>query len=340
MNATQRLLADRRARVVREMTQGEVDVLLVNDPLLAWWISGSRTATSVWITKDGDLLDSPKFELVRALHPSVIGLAGSFPSALVAEISAVGSTELRDLHTSLIRARRGKDLFEIEMLSRAARMTEAALRRHAARPFRSESAFIDAVLDDIHEQGGDGYAYDPSVASGAATARVWTAPSRKLVFGHTAPIVIDAAAQVRGYKADCTVSLVGSHSKFGADDVTRLGDVIDATVDDIQGGVVLASELARRAEMRLSRAGYAPPPHAYGHGIGLELHEEPYITLTSRHELQPGDVFMLEPAAYIPGTGGLRIESMFRIDEAGAIQRILDAHALSEDLSRQWKGNG
>ena len=57
--------------------------------------------------------------------------------------------------------------------------------------------------------------------------------------------------------------------------------------------------------------------HSIGHGIGLDVHEEPSISGRNSDTLKPGMVFTVEPAIYIPGLGGVRIEDMVLVTDRG-----------------------
>jgi len=72
---------------------------------------------------------------------------------------------------------------------------------------------------------------------------------------------------------------------------------------------IQAQEVDRAARAVIDRAGYAEYfIHRTGHGLGLEIHESPYIVQGNEEVLQPGMTFTVEPGIYLPGKGGVRIE--------------------------------
>ncbi len=81
---------------------------------------------------------------------------------------------------------------------------------------------------------------------------------------------------------------------------------------------VRASELDRLARAVIEEAGFgAYIDHSLGHGVGLEVHEPPYISVNSRERLEEGTVFTVEPGIYLPGTGGVRVEDVVRLGPDG-----------------------
>jgi len=71
------------------------------------------------------------------------------------------------------------------------------------------------------------------------------------------------------------------------------------------------NEVDQAARRVLQRAGLAKYfTHSTGHGVGLEIHEPPRIAREEQEVLRPGMVITIEPGAYVPGYGGVRIEDM------------------------------
>jgi Xaa-Pro aminopeptidase len=92
---------------------------------------------------------------------------------------------------------------------------------------------------------------------------------------------------------------------------------------------VRAREVDAAARDVITAAGYGEYfVHRTGHGLGIDIHEPPYITSTSETVLDEGMVFSIEPGIYLPGRFGIRLEEIVILRETGP--EILSA--LPRDL--------
>jgi Xaa-Pro aminopeptidase len=166
----------------------------------------------------------------------------------------------------------------------------------------------------------DGVSFPSIVASGPNASVPHAVPSeRRITEGEV--LKIDIGARVAGYCSDMTRTVC-------------LGQPRDARLVELHA-LVLEAQAHAEANVRpgmtgreadalsrdlIARAGYgAAFTHSLGHGIGLEVHEPPWLSQQRGDEpLRPGMVFSVEPGVYLPGWGGVRIEDLVVLEETGA----------------------
>lgn len=80
---------------------------------------------------------------------------------------------------------------------------------------------------------------------------------------------------------------------------------------------IKASDVDKAAREYIISQGYPSIPHSMGHGTGIEVHEAPHLSPSSKGILKPGMVFSIEPGIYLPDVGGVRIEDLVVLEETG-----------------------
>jgi Xaa-Pro aminopeptidase len=223
-------------------------------------------------------------------------------------------------------ARRIKDAGEIARVVEACRCADAALA--AVAPTLGDGVSEADVRMELEyrmrREGADGPSYDTIVASGPqhAARPHHESGARRIVEGDT--VVIDVGALVDGYHSDMTRSFViGSPTPRQLDLYALLLAVQLAGIDAVRAGVP-ARDVDATCRNLIADAGYADWfLHSTGHGVGLQIHEDPFESPTSTSELRAGDVVTVEPGLYRVGFGGYRIEDLVEVTDTGC--RILTA---------------
>jgi Xaa-Pro aminopeptidase len=240
-------------------------------------------------------------------------------------VQAKAGPELVAVDDEIAVARSIKDPYEIELFRTAGAMlsdvTRAVLKLPRARMTERELALeIDIT---IRRSGFEKAAFDTIVASGPNSALPHARPtSRKLGEGDL--VVLDFGGVYDSYCVDLTRTVaVGSVSQRARDVHAAVLAAHDRAIEATGPG---ASRFAVDAAARdfLTEAGMgAAFGHGTGHGLGIEVHEEPRVTRrgpnvdTRREALAAGMVFTVEPGAYFPGWGGVRIEDDVLVTETG-----------------------
>jgi Xaa-Pro aminopeptidase len=244
------------------------------------------------------------------------------------EIAAPGRTLAADRLMSALRIRKSET--ELEAMARSAALADEALLAgaDACRPGATERDVAWAITRHFLQNGAEVVDFT-IVASGPNGAFPHhETGSRRLEAGDT--IILDIGATLDGYKSDITrvVHLGEPQAEVGAA-YEAVQEANRRAREAAQAGTP-ARDVDRAARQALEEAGYGPYfVHRTGHGLGLEVHEPPWITSESDTLLEPGMVFSIEPGVYLPDRFGIRIEDIVAIRPEGACRRLT---GLNHDL--------
>jgi Xaa-Pro aminopeptidase len=221
---------------------------------------------------------------------------------------------LRSTERVVEQSRVIKDPVEIATLREAAVRLEGVARAAfgAVRAGVSEMEVAGVIEAAIRAAGYEAPAFDTIVASGPNSALPHHRPGRRrLVDGDL--VVLDFGGVLDGYCSDLTRTVsVGTPSPDAERLHAAVLDAQQAALDAIRPGVA-SSAVDDAARQALVARGLGEAfGHGTGHGLGLDIHEEPRVgrrrTGQAETLLQPGMVFTVEPGVYLPGLGGVRIE--------------------------------
>lgn len=230
---------------------------------------------------------------------------------------------LRSTERLIERFRAVKDAAEISLLREAARrLTPVAATAidsiGSGIPEKEVAAVIETAL---RRAGYERPAFDTIVASGPNSALPhYRAGDRALHDGDL--VVLDFGGVLDGYCSDLTRTVtVGNPSPEARRLHTAVLEAQAAAIDAVKPGVTTA-DIDGAARQVLVGYGLGEAfGHGTGHGLGLDVHEEPRVSKprpdVPPERLEPGMVFTIEPGAYVPGFGGVRIEDDVLVTETG-----------------------
>ncbi|WP_336249762.1 Xaa-Pro peptidase family protein [Stomatohabitans albus] len=131
-------------------------------------------------------------------------------------------------------------------------------------------------------------------------------------------VVVDIGGPVDHYFSDCTRNYVMGHAPEGYDEAYRVLQASQAAGCAAVRPGIRAGEIDRICRSIIIDGGYGEYLlHRTGHGIGLEVHEDPYIFESNDTLLEPGMAFSVEPGIYKPGEWGMRIEDIVACTKEG-----------------------
>jgi Xaa-Pro aminopeptidase len=222
-----------------------------------------------------------------------------------------------------------KDEAELETLRRAGTLADEvseSIRAMGADAIgMTEAELAREIERRLANAGGDEPSFETIVGSGPNGAMPHhTHGDREIRPGD--PVVLDFGAFVDRYPGDQTRTVVfdgDPPEEFETVHGTVL-EAMNAAIDAIEPGVT-AGAVDRAARDVIEAAGYGDAfIHRTGHGVGLEVHEPPFVVAGNERELEPGMVFSVEPGIYLEGEFGVRIEDLVVVTEDGA-ERLNDS---------------
>jgi Xaa-Pro aminopeptidase len=257
-------------------------------------------------------------ELAELLH----GRIAFEPKALSYERYALLTGTGLELvpHAGLVEAMRAvKDEGEKDAIRRAASVTNEAYARLAEEPFvgRRERDLAWWLTSLMHELGGEETAFDVIVASGPSGGSPHAVPGDRVV-GLNETIVVDSGCRVDGYCSDCTRTfLTGELTEELAHAYAVVQEAQETGLAAVRAGADSA-EVDWAARDVVEKAGLGDRfGHGLGHGLGLEVHEMPWLNTEWPGTLEAGNVVTVEPGVYLPGVGGIRIEDLVIVADDG-----------------------
>jgi len=216
-----------------------------------------------------------------------------------------------------------KDAAEIATLREAGRRLAkiTPLVVDLVRRGRTEQAIAADIDSALRGAGFSRPAFETIVASGPNSALPHARPTDRAVQDGD-PTVLDFGGVYDGYCVDLTRTVqLGAASAPLAKLYAAVAEAQEAAIRAVRPGVT-SSSIDAAARSVLARHGLAEAfGHGTGHGLGLEVHEEPRIARQNGrlpdHVVEPGMVFTIEPGAYVPGIGGVRIEDDVLVTDSG-----------------------
>lgn len=214
-----------------------------------------------------------------------------------------------------------KDEAEQAAIERAVAITDETFAYLCGwlKPGMTEKQVAQEIERYMREKGAEGLAFDSIVASGPNSALPHAVPTdRGIEMGE--PVTIDIGAKYAGYCADLTRTVcLGEPSA----ETQAIYDAVLAAQEAAEKGLrpgLNGQQADALARDLLTGRGYGERfLHSLGHGLGLEIHENPRLSkFGAEYTLEPGMAVTVEPGIYVAGQGGVRIEDTAIITDDGA----------------------
>ncbi len=226
---------------------------------------------------------------------------------------------LRETSGLIVNLRAVKDAYELKCLRAAQAVTDAAFAhmRGFIRPGMSERQVQLELEDFMLRHGGSGLAFSSIVATGANGANPHAIPGdARLEAGQC--VVMDFGARARGYCSDMTrMVFLGEPDERMRQAYATLREANEQVEAMLRPGVT-GAQAHQLAEDILAAGGFGGKMgHSLGHGVGIDIHEEPVLALRNESPLAAGNVVTVEPGIYLEGDFGMRLEDCGVITNEG-----------------------
>lgn len=218
------------------------------------------------------------------------------------------------------QARIRKDAAEIRAMQEAVYMAQNALQAALPKIHAgiTEKQLAAEITSQLFQNGSESkLPFTPIVASGPNSANPHAFPGdRRLENGDM--LLIDWGANASEYFSDITRTFVLGEAEDEMRIIAQTVQSANKAAREIAGPGITAHQVDQAARQVIEEAGYGQYfIHRTGHGLGLEVHEPPYIRGGNQMLLEPGMTFTIEPGIYIPGLGGVRIEDDVVVTDHG-----------------------
>jgi Xaa-Pro dipeptidase len=284
--------------------------------------AGPYTRTTMTVNvhawTDGEGASSAMREVVGAIGLNEKwGVEGRVPYRFIHLLSKHAHPELEDAEPILQDIREVKDQKEAQLLQHAASILSKTFLKipNLIRPGITEIELANKITQAIYSNGAESVG-DVLVQSGASAADPHHTPEAKKI-RRKESIVVDAACTYSGYYADITRTYITGRNREFEDLYEK---VLDAQKDAINaskpGSTTGQIDEAARNRLRVKNLDQYFT-HRTGHGLGLEVHEAPYIIPNGGETVQQSMIFTVEPGVYFPGKLGVRIEDDVQVTQKG-----------------------
>lgn len=236
-------------------------------------------------------------------------------------IKAACGCEVSDESLSkwLLSMRSTKSREEVEIVIAAQRIAEKALTEllNFIKPGVSEKRLVAELEYRMRLFGADGASFDTIAISGQKTSMPHGVPSDRIVNAGEF-VLFDFGALLNGYHSDMTRTVAVGYASEQMKEIYSIVLAAELAGEKAIADGVRCADADAAARSVIEKAGYGEYfAHSTGHGVGLEIHEQPNLSYKSESVLCKGNLVTCEPGIYLPDKFGVRTEDMIYIGENG-----------------------
>lgn len=302
-------------------SEGKPSAVVPNLELASFSTLGFEGEVYDWRDQEG--YQSAFDALLKNTMVSSLGVEGQVMRVFVDQAlrSSLPTLTIKDSQRAIASIRLRKTAKEIDAIRSAIRVTETALANtiDVVRVGMSERDIENILVQQLFASGAQDFAFSPIVAASTNSAQPHAHSRKNYPVKQGDALLIDFGARLDGVCADITRTFFVGHcddhqisvynTVLSANLAAHKASVPGATahaVDDVATSVLESSSYAERIR------------HKTGHGLGRDIHEDPYIMRGNDEVLEPGMVFTIEPGLYELSEFGVRIEDDVLVTESGS----------------------
>jgi Xaa-Pro aminopeptidase len=340
--------------------KGNVDGFIVFNGANLTWLTGFSGASALLIPKNGESrvyvygvyyahakaeLSGFTVELVKHGENLMEKIAKQAKTSNIGKLAvdslnveswrtltkALGSEKTLEVDNSFIRElRKVKDQAEIKLMRKAAELTSEGMRvaYETVAPDVREYEVAAEIEYAMRKLGSSGTAFETIVASGPCSAYPHGGCSDKKIREGDL-VIVDIGATYTCYRSDMTRTLVAGKPMEKQKKIHDIVKTAQETAFKALKPNVKAKDVDTVARKIIANVGYGEYfVHSLGHGVGLEVHEPPILSPSSKDVLAAGNVVTIEPGIYLVGYGGVRIEDTVVVQKKDAERLTNGPYAL------------
>jgi Xaa-Pro dipeptidase len=278
----------------------------------------TRDFTNVELFFYSDLQDPIKLLASYIKQHETIGIDQHWPSTFL--IDLMKTVEIQVQKSKIIETlRQIKEPEEISTLRQSARIADAVMHQILELQYfpATELELGETIRSFFIDQGVQELSFKPIIGFGKNGANPHH-ESGQIINSPNEPIVIDMGGVYKNYCSDITRTIVyGKSDKKFYDLYKLVKEVQQEAIEMVAPGITF-SEIDTYIRGKLAKWGLDKYfIHRTGHGIGLELHEEPFIHSNNHEFVKEGMVISIEPGVYLPNYYGIRIEDIVAVNNKG-----------------------
>lgn len=281
---------------------------------------GDKAHIYIWSDGDGPLGCFEKAQADYGLNGRIIAVNDGVRAVDLIDMKSFIKAEYVNEAMIFEELRLRKDEEEAQYMARAGEIADKTFAEIVKfiKPGVSEREIANKIKELLIELGGEELSFDPIVASGPNSSKPHYNDDKRIIEKRDL-VVLDFGCRYKGYCSDTSRTVfIGEPTE----EQKKVYEICLRATTEAKKAVregITAEEVDKTARDIISKEGYGQYfINRTGHGIGLAVHEAPYIKSGNKQVLETGMCFSIEPGIYIPGKFGMRVEDIVMVDGEGS----------------------